>query len=149
MEGRSEMKKMQNHVTITKRQNAKILWRNQSLLISIGKGKAFRNHRQYQNNNKQDGRPYTFIKLIIDIIYNWQFKQASKSSSWTMKACYQEKMQMQWSAICRFTDLETACLLQYDNCCGKNMHIFIYNPIVRSFDKISYFKPKATKYESW
>ena len=33
-----------------------------SQLISIGKGKAFRNHRQYQNNNKQDGRPYSLIK---------------------------------------------------------------------------------------
>ena len=41
MEGKTEVKnvKMQNHVTITKRQNAAILWRYQSLLISIGKGK--------------------------------------------------------------------------------------------------------------
>jgi len=44
-----------------KRQNAEIPWRNKSHLISIGKGKAFKNHRQYENNNKQDGRRNTFI----------------------------------------------------------------------------------------
>jgi len=49
MEGRSEVKRMQSHVTITKRVNAEILCRNQSLLISTGKGKAFRNHRQYKS----------------------------------------------------------------------------------------------------
>jgi len=40
----------------------KFKWRNQSLLISTGKGKAPRNHRQYHNNNKQDGCPYTNMK---------------------------------------------------------------------------------------
>ena len=71
-----KIENMQNHVTITNRQNAEILWRYQSLLISTGKGKR----KLKRSSNKECCKQCRYV-MFKGTMTNWPVQKLTQGTT--------------------------------------------------------------------